>query len=64
MNSNQQTPNPTVFQETRQPWEIAIERMSTQMEKMMSLQQSFQTQIQPLLQPQRNPNSQTQTNWN
>ena len=31
------------FQEARQPWEIAIERMANQMEKMMSLQQTFQT---------------------
>ena len=30
---------PQVFQETRQPWEIAIEKMATQMEKMMILQQ-------------------------
>ena len=43
-----------VFQEARQPWEIALERMASQLEKMMNLQLSFQSQIQPLLQPQRN----------
>ena len=54
-NTNQSTnqSQPQVFQETRQPWEIAIERVASQMEKMMTLQQSFQNQIQPLLQPQR-----------
>ena len=48
-NSNSNTINngtpltslPSVFLETRQPWEIAIERMSAQMEKMMNLQHSF-----------------------
>ena len=35
-NINSQVVQPSVFQETRQPWEIAIERMSAQMEKMMT----------------------------
>ena len=61
--ATQQSQSP-VFQEVRQPWEIAIERMSAQMEKMMNLQQTFQTQIQPLLQPQRSQNSQgVNPNW-
>ena len=51
----QQSQTP-VFQEARQPWEIAIDKMAAQMERIMNLQQSFQTQIQPLLQPQRNQN--------
>ena len=64
LNNSQQTSTAPVFQEARQPWDIAIERMANQMEKMMSLQQSFQTQIQPLLQPQRAQiNSATNPNW-
>ncbi len=51
--NSQQNGTGSVFQETRQPWEIAIEKMANQMQMMMSLQQTFQTQIQPLLQPQR-----------
>ena len=60
----QPTTQPMNFHEAKQPWEIAIERMSAQMERMMDLQQSFQSQIQPLLQLQRNLNAQTQGNWN
>ena len=54
-------------------WEIAMERMATQMEKMMVWQQKFHTQMfsiqgntqeasstQPMFQPQRSP---SQTNW-
>jgi hypothetical protein len=52
-NNSQQNGTSSVFQEARQPWEIAIEKMASQMQMMMSLQQTFQTQIQPLLQPQR-----------
>jgi hypothetical protein len=68
-NNSQHSTQQSVFQVAKQPWELAIERMSEQMERMMILQQSFQTQIQPLLQPQRNlttgqnPQTQSQNNW-
>lgn len=68
-NNSQHSTQQSVFQVAKQPWELAIERMSEQMERMMILQQSFQTQIQPLLQPQRNlttgqnPQTQSQNIW-